>query len=260
LGLQVQTKIHVNVVRRQVRVRRRLLRVAAAAPDGVQSAKVAGLRYVSDGAPGIRRLRCGQGFVYVNGRGHRVRNAEVLARIRALVIPPAWSDVWICTTPHGHLQAVGRDAKGRKQYRYHARWRLVRDETKFSRLAAFGHLLTAIRRRTDADLAKPGLDRAKVLATIVHLLDVTHIRVGNEEYARNGAFGLTTMRDQHAKINGSRIHFASPRPTSTIICVKSRGRISRRRIFAPGPGRCSPPAVCKSCRGRARRRRPNAIS
>jgi DNA topoisomerase I len=187
-----------------------MVRVPAVTPEGIESAKVAGLRYVSDGVPGIRRVRSGQGFVYLNHRGQRIRKEDVLARIRALVIPPAWTDVWICTTPRGHLQAVGRDAKGRKQYRYHPRWRLVRDENKFSRLAAFGRLLTQVRQRTDADLARSGLMQAKVLATIVRLLDVTHIRVGNEEYARNGAFGLTTMRDQHARINGSRIRFAFP--------------------------------------------------
>jgi DNA topoisomerase-1 len=172
------------------------------------AARVAGLVYVSDASPGIRRLRAGKGFRYIGPDGKPVRNREELRRIRALVIPPAWTAVWICTNPNGHIQAVGRDARGRKQYRYHPRWREVRDETKYERVIAFGQALPHIRARAEHDLARPGLPREKVLATVVRLLETTLIRVGNEEYARhNGSFGLTTMRDRHVEISGQTIRF-----------------------------------------------------
>src|SRR4051812_31617892 len=175
----------------------------------VEAAKDARLRYVSDHQPGIVRKRKGSGFTYAGPDGKPVRDDETLKRIRSLVIPPAWTDVWICPHPNGHLQATGRDARGRKQYRYHPRWRTVRDETKYSRLIAFGLALPRIRARVDADLAQPGLPRSKVLATVVRLLETTLVRVGNEEYARaNDSFGLTTLRNRHVKVEGGSVHFA----------------------------------------------------
>jgi DNA topoisomerase-1 len=168
--------------------------------DPVVSAREAGLRYVSDESPGLGRRHSGKGFTYLGLDGKPLRDPETLRRIKSLVIPPAWTEVWICPRADGHLQATGRDARGRKQYRYHPRWRFVRDETKYGRMMEFGHALPTIRSRVEADLARPGLPREKVLATIVRLLEVTLIRVGNEEYARtNGSFGLTTMRDRHVK-------------------------------------------------------------
>lgn len=176
--------------------------------EPVESAKAAGLRYVRDSDPGIRRLRSGRGFKYRAPDGSTVRDREVLQRIRSLVIPPAWTDVWICTSPSGHIQVSGRDARGRKQYRYHPRWRAVRDENKYGRMVAFGKALPAIRRRVRSDLARPGLPREKVLATVVQLLETTLIRVGNEEYARtNKSFGLTTMRSRHVRVSGSTLRF-----------------------------------------------------
>ena len=181
---------------------------AAVAADPVESAIEAGLRYVADQKPGIRRLRSGKGFRYVRPDGSAVRDEQTLRRIASLVIPPAWTDVWITTDPRGHLQATGRDAKGRKQYRYHPRWRAVRDENKYERMLAFGAALPTIRARVDADLARPGLPREKVLATVVRLLEATLIRVGNEEYAReNRSYGLTTLRNRHVDVHGSELRF-----------------------------------------------------
>lgn len=174
----------------------------------ISSAKAAGLRYTSDSAPGIRRVRAGHGFRYVDADGKRVRNPEILGRIKSLVIPPAWTNVWICPHPTGHLQATGFDARGRKQYLYHPHWRQVRDEAKFHRLAAFGKSLSRIRRHVARDLRLAGLVRRKMLATIVRLLETTLIRVGNDEYAQeNGSFGLTTLRNRHVKVKGSTVHF-----------------------------------------------------
>jgi DNA topoisomerase I len=165
---------------------------------------VPGLRYVSDIEPGISRRRAGRGFVYTGPDGRRVRNRAEIERIRSLAIPPAWTDVWICATPNGHLLATGRDAKGRKQYRYHPRWRSVRDEAKFERTIAFGEALPALRRRVRKDMMRSGLPKEKVVATIVALLDCCFARIGNEEYAKsNGSFGLTTLRDRHARFTGS---------------------------------------------------------
>lgn len=176
-------------------------------PDPADSARCAGLRYTSDARPGIRRIRNGSGFRYVGADGRPVR-AEDLRRIRSLVIPPAWTDVWICTDPRGHLQATGRDARGRKQYRYHPKWREVRDETKYHRLIGFAQTLPAIRKRTAADLRGPHLTRAKVLATVVRLLEKTLIRVGNDEYAKqNQSFGLTTLRDGHVEVSRANVRF-----------------------------------------------------
>jgi DNA topoisomerase-1 len=173
------------------------------------TAKAAGLRFVRDDRPGIRRVRRGERFRYVGPDGTVVRDEETLGRMRALAIPPAWRDVWICPQPNGHLQATGRDDRGRKQYRYHPRWRAVRDETKYDRVVAFGLSLPRLRARVEEDLARPGLPREKVLATVVRLLETTLIRVGNEEYARaNGSFGLTTLRSRHVEVNGSTVQLA----------------------------------------------------
>ncbi|WP_438480320.1 DNA topoisomerase IB [Oleiharenicola lentus] len=172
------------------------------------AAKDAGLRYVSDGAPGIKRERVGANFRYRTADGGLVRRGEEVARLRRLGIPPAWTDVWICNHANGHIQATGRDARGRKQYRYHPDWRETRDATKFERMIAFGRALPKIRRRVNRDLRKRDLGRDKVLAAIVRLLEETHIRVGNEEYAKqNHSFGLSTMRDRHVEIRGGTLKF-----------------------------------------------------
>jgi DNA topoisomerase-1 len=174
----------------------------------VAAARSAGLRYVDDRMPGIRRKRTGRSFAYYAADGSRVADPRELARIRKLAVPPAYRDVWICPLPNGHVQATGRDARGRKQYRYHAQWREVRDATKYHRAVAFAKALPAIRRRVEHDLQLDGLPREKVLAAIVRLLDATAIRVGNEEYARaNASFGLTTLRTRHVKVAGSTLRF-----------------------------------------------------
>jgi DNA topoisomerase I len=176
--------------------------------DPVESAKAAGLRYVTDDAPGIRRRKSGKGFTYVDPEGRTVKDAKDLDRIRKLAIPPAWTDVWICPRPNGHLQATGRDAKGRKQYRYHANWRDVRDETKFGRMIAFGESLPKIRERVESEMSLRGLSREKVLGAVVKLLETTLIRVGNKEYVKqNNSYGLTTLRDQHVDVSGSKLRF-----------------------------------------------------
>jgi DNA topoisomerase-1 len=176
--------------------------------DPVDSAQAAGLRYVSDIQPGIRRKRAGKGFIYMGTEGKPIRDEKELTRIRSLAIPPAYTDVWICPSPNGHIQATGRDARGRKQYRYHPKWREVRDETKFGRMLAFSEVLPQIRKRIERDLQLAGLPREKVLATVVRLLECTCIRVGNEEYAKsNRSFGLTTLQDRHVEISGSSVRF-----------------------------------------------------
>jgi DNA topoisomerase-1 len=176
--------------------------------DPVVSAREAGLRYVDDSGPGIRRKRAGRGFSYLDPDGKPIHDPDLLNRIKSLAIPPAWTDVWICPSPRGHIQATGRDARRRKQYRYHPKWRETRDETKYGRTIAFGRALPAIRARVERDMAQPGLPREKVLATVVKLLETTLIRVGNEEYARqNRSFGLTTLRDRHVKVDGSTLRF-----------------------------------------------------
>ncbi len=176
--------------------------------DPVESARAAGLLYISDRAPGIRRLKSGKGFRYVDLVDNPVRDEARLRRIASLAIPPAWTEVWISPLAEGHLQATGRDAKGRKQYRYHPRWRAVRDESKYGRMMAFGKALPTIRKRVESDLKRTGLPREKVLATVVRLLETTLIRVGNEEYARtNKSFGLTTMLDRHVDVSEKAVHF-----------------------------------------------------
>jgi DNA topoisomerase-1 len=178
------------------------------ASDPCAAAKAAGLRYVSDDRPGIRRRRAGKGFRYVDAEGRAVRDREILGRIRSLAVPPAWEDVWICPSPLGHIQATGRDERGRKQYRYHPKWREVRDGAKYGRMTAFAEALPEIRRRTGRDLALDGLPRRKVMAAVVRLLERSLIRVGNDEYARNNhSFGLTTLRNKHVELDGSSIRF-----------------------------------------------------
>ena len=179
-----------------------------APPVALKSAHQASLCYVSDLNPGIGRIRRGKTFAYIDPDGKPVRNERTLARIRSLVIPPAWTDVWICPHSTGHLQATGRDARGRKQYKYHPHWRETRDQTKYEKMVPFAKALPRIRRRIQQDLAGSGLSRRRVLAAVVHLLETTLIRVGNDEYARtNDSFGLTTLRDKHASVNGNGVHF-----------------------------------------------------
>jgi DNA topoisomerase-1 len=175
--------------------------------DPVADALAADLVYVSDEQPGFRRRRCGKGFSYHDG-AKRVTNSSTLDRIRALAIPPAWTDVWICRDPDGHVQATGRDAKGRKQYRYHARWREVRDANKYAALAAFGSVLPDLRQQIESDLRRTGLPREKVLALVSRLLDETLIRVGNKEYAEdNESYGLTTLTPDHAEVTWGGVTF-----------------------------------------------------
>jgi len=178
------------------------------ATASVASAEEAGLRFVADDQPGISRRRSGRAFTYNLPTGARVREARTLARIRALVIPPAWREVWICPRADGHIQATGRDARGRKQYRYHPDWTRVRDEAKFDRLVAFGMALPKVRRTIARHMAERGLGRRKVLATVAYLLDATLVRVGNREYARdNKSYGLTTLQDRHVSFSGSELRF-----------------------------------------------------
>ena len=173
-----------------------------------EEAGKAGLRYTSDAKSGIQRRSRGKAFVYFGTDGRRVKDKETLARIKRLAIPPAWTDVWISPHANGHIQATGRDARGRKQYRYHADWRQQRDENKFDHMVAFARALPRIRRRARRDLARRGMPREKVLATVVRLLEATLIRVGNDEYARhNNSYGLTTMRNRHARVTGTHVHF-----------------------------------------------------
>ena len=184
------------------------MKPAVTSDNPLDSAKAAGLRYVSDLMPGIHRRSWRSGFRYIDPQGKVVRDKATLARIKSIVIPPAWRDVWICTLSNGHLQVTGRDAKGRKQSRYHPRWREVRDETKYKRMLAFGKALPGIRKRVAKDLKAPELSRLNVLALVVSLLESTFIRVGNEEYAReNQSYGLTTMRTKHVRLAGSKITF-----------------------------------------------------
>ena len=184
-------------------------RVAATlSPEPAESARAASLRYVTDDMPGISRRKRGTGFEYIDPAGKVIRDPEELQRFKSLAIPPAWREVWICPARNGHLQATGRDAKGRKQHRYHRRWREVRDENKYGRILAFAKALPLIREKVDGDLRLAGLPRDKILATVVRLLETSHIRVGNEEYARhNKSFGLATLRNRHVNISGSRIRF-----------------------------------------------------
>lgn len=176
--------------------------------DPQAAATSAGLVYVSDTEPGIGRRRAGKGVSYRGLDGHPVRDGETLARIRSLAIPPAWTDVWISPDPNGHIQATGRDARGRKQYRYHPRFREVRDSTKYERMLEFAAALPSLRAQVNQDMGRRGMPREKVLATVVHLLETTMIRVGNADYARqNKSHGLTTLNDRHVKVEGSQVRF-----------------------------------------------------
>jgi len=177
----------------------------------IESARAAGLRYVTDASPGIRRRGAGKGFFYLDPQGRRIPDRKTIERIKQIVIPPAWTDVWICPSAQGHIQATGSDAKGRKQYRYHPEFRAVRDETKFERILKFSKVFPKVRRRVERDLRRPGVDRRKMFAAVVYLLETTLIRVGNEEYARdNESYGLTTLQDHHAEVEGGRITFEFP--------------------------------------------------
>ncbi|GAB3455002.1 DNA topoisomerase IB [Massilia terrae] len=207
--------------------------------DPPAAAKAAGLRYVNDSKPGIRREPAADGFRYVDAKGERIEDLDTLRRIKSLAIPPAWTDVWICPQENGHLQATGRDARGRKQYRYHPKWREVRDEVKYGRMIKFGQALPAIRAEVNRALDLPGLPREKVLATIVYLLETTMIRVGNEEYARtNKSFGLTTLQRRHVRIDGSEIEFRFRGKSGVYHQVKvldrRLARIVRRSRDLPG--------------------------
>jgi len=176
--------------------------------DPRDAAESAGLRYVSDEQPGIRRRKAGKGFTYVKPGGSKVDDEATLKRIKTLAVPPAWTDVWICPHANGHIQATGRDAKGRKQYRYHTRFREVRDGTKYEHMMAFAQALPAIRAKLKEHMALRGLPREKVLATVVHLLESTLIRVGNDDYVKqNKSYGLTTLRNKHVKVDGSELRF-----------------------------------------------------
>ncbi len=182
--------------------------IEAVSDDCVAAAAEAGLRYVADNSPGYSRKENGEHFKYLDSHGKPIRDEERLLRIKRLAIPPAWTDVWICPSPTGHIQATGRDARRRKQYRYHERWRELRDENKFGRLADFAKALPKIRRRVAQDMRLPGLPREKVLATVVRLLERTFIRIGNEEYAReNKSFGLTTIKNRHVNVRGDHLRF-----------------------------------------------------
>jgi DNA topoisomerase I len=188
-------------------------KVRSAAPEAAlessAAAKLAKLRHVSDNMPGISRHKTRSGFDYRLADGTLLGDVDTLRRIRSLVIPPAWTAVWICPYPNGHLQAVGRDKRGRKQYRYHPRWREVRDESKYGKMLTFGRALPIIRERVEADLRRRGLPRERVLAAVVRLMEMTLFRIGNNEYAKaNNSFGLTTLRDRHVGIDGSRIHLS----------------------------------------------------
>jgi DNA topoisomerase-1 len=196
-------------------------------PESIAAAKEAGLRHVNDDDPGIARRPTGDGFAYHGPDGTRLRDKAALARIKALVIPPAWIDVWICADPRGHIQATGRDVRGRKQYRYHAKWRETRDTAKFGHMAAFGRALPAIRAAVDKDLGRRDLSRERVLATVVRLLEQTLVRIGNDEYARtNKSFGLTTLRNRHLKADGAALVLDFRGKSG----VRHRARIGDRRI------------------------------
>ena len=175
---------------------------------GLSTPMPAGLRHADDTRPGYTRKKLRNAFVYFDLDGKRIDDESQIARINALAIPPAYTDVWICPDPRGHIQATGRDARGRKQYRYHPQWRETRDADKFGRMAAFGHALPKIRARVARDLARDGMPREKVIAAVVHLLDTTLIRIGSVEYARdNQSYGLTTLRKKHVKIRAGEVRF-----------------------------------------------------
>jgi DNA topoisomerase-1 len=209
------------------------------APDPVEVADEAGLRYVSDEQPGYTRKRKGDDFEYFDTDGKKITDETRLLRLRRLAIPPAYTDVWICPSANGHIQATGRDARGRKQYRYHERWREVRDENKYDRMVVFAKALPKIRRRVNRDLKRRGLPREKVLATVVQLLERTFIRVGNEEYAKeNKSFGLTTMRSHHVDVTATKLKFRfrgkSGKPHEVDVTDRRLAKIIRQLQDLPG--------------------------
>lgn len=197
------------------------------------------LHYVDDSQPGFTRKMLRGKFAYFDTEGQRIRDQEVVKRINALAIPPAYTDVWICADPAGHLQATGRDARGRKQYRYHPRWRELRDQNKYSRLIQFGHVLPKVRKQIEAQLAQPGMGREKVMATVVSLLDATLIRIGNSRYAKeNRSYGLTTLRSKHVEVQGGKIlfEFRGKSGVEHSVSVKDRrlANIIKRCMELPG--------------------------
>lgn len=196
------------ITARKLRQEKKKIAEIAIVTDPEESAEGAGLRYVSDESPGYTRQRRGKKFIYLDTEGKEIRDEVRILRLNRLAIPPAYTDIWIFPSPNGHLQATGRDDRGRKQYRYHERWREERDENKYEKMVVFGQSLPKIRRRINRDLKRRGLPREKVLATVVQLLEKTFIRVGNEEYARkNKSFGLTTLRNRHVEVKGAKLRF-----------------------------------------------------
>ena len=212
---------------------------ARTAAVGKGSARAAGLRYATDRRPGITRVRAGKGFSYRSPTGRTISEARTLRRIRALAVPPAWTNVWISPDPNSHLQATGRDARGRKQYRYHARWREVRHHTKYERMVPFARALPHIRQRVGSDLREPALSKTKVVAAVVQLLEKTLIRIGNLEYAKaNRSFGLTTLKDGHVQVRGARVRFAfrgkSGIKQSVVLADARMARLVKRCQELPG--------------------------
>lgn len=207
--------------------------------DPKDAAESAGLRYVSDARRGIRRKKAGTGFGYLRADGSKVTEPDVLKRIRALAIPPAWAGVWICPFADGHIQATGRDAKGRKQYRYHARFREVRESTKYEHVVAFAGALPAIREKVGEHMNLRGLPREKVLATVVHLLETTLIRVGNDEYAeQNNSYGLTTLKNRHVAVDANEVRFRFTGKSGKQWSLRVRNRrIAINHKGLPGPAR-----------------------
>src|SRR5260221_8457282 len=213
--------------------------MTAESSNPVESAAAAGLRYVNDEGPGIRRQQHGKAFSYYSPDGELIRDRQVIQRIKALVIPPAWTDVWICPDPDGHIQATGRDARERKQYRYHPRWHEVRDAAKYERLEAFAQAPPQIRDRVEADLRAHGLPRRKVLALVVKLLQDTSIRIGNDEYRReNRSFALTTMLDRHARFEAPSVRFEFKRKSGRLHSVRLTdrrlARLVKQCLYIPG--------------------------
>ncbi|MCB0070285.1 MAG: DNA topoisomerase IB [Caldilineaceae bacterium] len=217
-------------------VRRKLRHLLSEEP--AEAAATAHLRYVNDDEAGIRRQPWGRGFTYFDAKGKRIQDKTVRARFQELAIPPAWSDVWICADTAGHIQATGRDDEGRKQYIYHARWEAVRNRVKFERLALFGLVLPALRRQLDRDLAQRHFPRTRVIALVIRLLDATYIRIGNPEYAQNGAYGLTTLLNDHLTVSGARLHFSfvgkQGRQQEIDLRDRELARLTRRCQELPG--------------------------
>jgi DNA topoisomerase-1 len=207
--------------------------------DAIRAADAARLHYVDDHAGGIRRRRHGTGFAFLDLQGRRISDPAILERIAGLAIPPAWEDVWICPRADGHIQATGRDARGRKQYLYHERWREVRDAAKFERVVGFVDALPALRAQVEADLDRPGLPREKLVALVIELMERTLIRIGNREYAEaNGSYGLTTLRDRHVDVSGGQIVFTfrgkSGRPHRISLTDRRLARLVKKAQDVPG--------------------------